>query len=52
MAGREKGEAAVLVPPDGGYGWAIVLAALLQLMFAGPLMATFGIIFGPKFTTA
>ena len=49
MAGREKGEAAVLVPPDGGYGWAIVLAALLQLMFAGPLMATFGIIFGPKF---
>jgi len=45
----KKGEAPVLVPPDGGYGWVIVLATLLQLMFAGPLMATFGIIFGPKF---
>ena len=49
MDGGKKGDAAVLVPPDGGYGWAIVLAVLLQLMFAGPLMATFGIIFGPKF---
>ena len=49
MDGGKKGEAVVLVPPDGGYGWAIILATLLQLMFAGPLMATFGIIFGPKF---
>ena len=49
MEGEKKGEAAVLAPPDGGYGWVIVLAVLLQLMFAGPLMATFGIIFGPKF---
>ena len=49
MDGAKKGEAPVLAPPDGGYGWVIVLAVLLQLMFAGPLMATFGIIFGPKF---
>ena len=38
-----------LAPPDGGYGWVIVFAVLLQLMLAGPIMPMFGIIFGPMF---
>lgn len=38
-----------LGPPDGGYGWAIVVAVLLQLIFVTPIMPMFGIIFGSKF---
>ena len=36
--------------PDGGYGWVIVLAVTLQIMFVSPIMAMFGILFGPKFS--
>ena len=38
-----------LVPPDGGYGWIIVLAVLLQMIFVGPIMPMFGLLFGSKF---
>ena len=38
-----------LVPPDGGYGWAIVLGAGLTQCFSGPTMAMYGLLFGSKF---
>ena len=47
----EKGTSptAPLVPPDGGYGWIIVLSALLQMSCAFPIIPMFGLIFGSKF---
>lgn len=36
-------------PPEGGYGWVIVLAAGLTQCFSGPIMAMFGLLFGSKF---
>merc|ERR1711892_1345553 len=47
----EKGNSptAPLVPPDGGYGWIIVLSVLLQMSCVGPIMPMFGLIFGSKF---
>ena len=36
-------------PPDGGYGWVIVLACLLQMMTGGPIMPMFGVFFKEKF---
>ena len=35
--------------PDGGYGWLVVLGCVLQLLLAAPLLAMFGLLFGPKF---
>ena len=47
----EKGKSpeTTLLPPDGGYGWVIVLAFFLQMVFVGPIMPMFGLIFGSKF---
>ena len=36
-------------PPDGGYGWLVVLASLLQMMTGGPIMPMYGIFFKHKF---
>ena len=40
----------LLVPPDGGYGWVIVLSSILQHWCVIPTMPMFGLIFGSKFS--
>ena len=44
----EKGNSP-LAPPDGGYGWFIVLSVFLQISCVGPIMPMFGLLFGSKF---
>ena len=43
------GSAKTMAPPDGGYGWVIVLAAFLQFALGSQLMPLFAVLFGPKF---
>ncbi|XP_013175177.1 PREDICTED: uncharacterized protein LOC106123415 isoform X1 [Papilio xuthus] len=38
------------IPPDGGWGWMIVLAAGFSNLFALPMLQQFGLLFRDKFT--
>ncbi|XP_068628093.1 uncharacterized protein [Battus philenor] len=39
------------IPPDGGWGWMIVLAAGFSNLFALPMLQQFGLLFRDKFTS-
>ena len=38
-------------PPDGGYGWVIVVGCILQWVFTLPVLNMYGFLFEPKFAS-
>ena len=38
-------------PPDGGYGWVIVIGCILQWVFTIPVLDMYGFLFAPKFAS-
>ena len=38
-------------PPDGGYGWVIVVGCILQWVFTIPVLEMYGFLFEAKFAS-
>ena len=54
MARRTEEESKVEdqpTPPDGGYGWVIVIGCVLQWVFTIPVLDMYGLLFAPKFAS-